>query len=42
MHITNELQKLLFILPLEIRQTLEQHQLLDNLIEVVLDLGRRP
>ena len=42
MHITNELRKLLFILPLEIRQTLEQHQLLDNLIEVVLDLGRRP
>ncbi|MBE9180399.1 AAA family ATPase [Oculatella sp. LEGE 06141] len=42
MQITNDLQKLLDILPPEIRQRLEQHPQRDNLIEVVLDLGRRP
>ncbi len=42
MPITDDLQKLLDILPLDIRQVLEQHQERDNLIEVVLDLGRRP
>ena len=42
MPITDDLQKLLDILPLDIRQVLEQHQERDNLIEVVMDLGRRP
>ncbi len=42
MSIKDELQKLLDILPQEIRQVLEQHPNLDNLIEVVMDLGRRP
>ncbi|MBW4637587.1 MAG: AAA family ATPase [Gloeocapsa sp. UFS-A4-WI-NPMV-4B04] len=39
---TDDLQKLLDIFPLDIRQVLEQHQERDNLIEVVMDLGRRP
>jgi stage III sporulation protein SpoIIIAA len=38
----DELQKLLDILPPELRQTLEQHPQRDGLIEVILDLGRRP
>ena len=42
MQLKEELQKLLDILPIEIRQVLEQHPLRDNLIEVVMDLGRRP
>src|SRR3712207_4257341 len=42
MQIKDESQKLLDILPLEIKQVLEQHPLRDNLIEVVMDLGRRP
>ncbi len=42
MRITNNLQKLLDILPQEIRLVLEQHPQRDNLIEVVMDLGRRP
>lgn len=42
MAITDDLQKLLDILPLDIRQVLEQHRQRDNLIEVVMDLGRRP
>ncbi len=42
MRFTQDLQKLLDILPLEIRFCLEQHPQRDNLIEVVLDLGRRP
>jgi stage III sporulation protein SpoIIIAA len=42
MQFTQDLQKLLDILPLEIRFCLEQHPQRDNLIEVVLDLGRRP
>jgi stage III sporulation protein SpoIIIAA len=42
MEFTQDLQKLLDILPLEIRFCLEQHPQRDNLIEVVLDLGRRP
>ncbi|WP_250125996.1 R3H domain-containing nucleic acid-binding protein [Chroococcidiopsis sp. CCMEE 29] len=42
MQITDDLQKLLDILPLEIRQVLDQHPSRDNLIEVVMDLGRRP
>jgi len=39
---TDDLQKLLDILPLEIRQALEYHPLRDNLVEVVMDLGRLP
>ena len=42
MPITEELQKLLNILPESIRVPLEQHPQIDNLIEVVLDLGRPP
>ena len=38
----DEQKKLLDILPLEIRQVLEQHPQRDSLIEVVMDLGRRP
>ena len=40
--INDELQKFLAILPREIRRVLEQHPQRDNLIEVVMDLGRRP
>ncbi|OKH22897.1 R3H domain-containing nucleic acid-binding protein [Chroogloeocystis siderophila] len=39
---TDDLQKLLDILPLEIRQALEYHPLRDSLVEVVMDLGRLP
>lgn len=39
---SDDLQKLLEILPVEIKQVLEQHPLVDSLIEVVMDLGRRP
>ncbi|WP_066380056.1 MULTISPECIES: R3H domain-containing nucleic acid-binding protein [unclassified Anabaena] len=39
---TDDLQKLLDILPLDLRQLLENHPQRDNLVEVVLDLGRRP
>ncbi len=42
MQITDDLQKLLDILPEEIRHTLEQHPKQNELIEVVLDLGRFP
>lgn len=42
MQITEDLQKLLDILPEDIRQILEQHPHRDNLIEVVMDLGRFP
>jgi stage III sporulation protein SpoIIIAA len=42
MQITDDLQKLLDILPEEIQQVLDQHPQHDNLIEVVMDLGRRP
>jgi len=40
--ITDDLDKLLGILPDSIRQYLEQHPLNNSLIEVVMDLGRRP
>ncbi|MFB2975532.1 R3H domain-containing nucleic acid-binding protein [Microseira sp. BLCC-F43] len=40
--ITDDLNKLLDILPAEIRQPLERHHLLNRLVEVVMDLGRRP
>lgn len=42
MRIKDEIQNLLDILPLDSRQVLEQHPERDNLIEVVMDLGRRP
>nr|WP_228061160.1 MULTISPECIES: R3H domain-containing nucleic acid-binding protein [unclassified Coleofasciculus] len=40
MQITDDLQKLLDILPGEIRLLVEQHPQRDSLIEVVMDLGR--
>lgn len=40
--ITDDLHKLLDILPAEIRLAVEQHPLKNTLVEVVLDLGRRP
>jgi stage III sporulation protein SpoIIIAA len=42
MQITDDLNKLLDILPNEIRLRLEQHPQQATLIEVVMDLGRRP
>jgi stage III sporulation protein SpoIIIAA len=42
MTITEDLQKLLDILPSDLRQVLENHPERDSLVEVVLDLGRRP
>ncbi len=42
MTITEDLQKLLDILPQDLRQVLENHPKRDILVEVILDLGRRP
>ncbi|MBW4600889.1 MAG: AAA family ATPase [Calothrix sp. FI2-JRJ7] len=42
MQITPDLKKLLAILPPDIRLMLENHVQLDNLVEVVMDVGRRP
>ncbi|MBW4508883.1 MAG: AAA family ATPase [Scytonematopsis contorta HA4267-MV1] len=42
MTITDDLQKLLDILPQDLRHLLESHPQRDSLVEVVLDLGRRP
>ena len=42
MHNTDDLQKLLEILPQEIQQQLKYHPQQDTLVEVVLDLGRLP
>ncbi|MDF5713556.1 MAG: AAA family ATPase [Rhizonema sp. NSF051] len=42
MTITDDLQKLLDILPQDLQQILETHPQRDSLVEVVLDLGRRP
>ncbi len=42
MQITDDLNRLLDIVPDEIRQPLEQHPQRNNLIEIVMDLGRRP
>ena len=39
---SDDLSKLLDILPAPIRERLEQHPHLDRLVEVVMDLGRRP
>ncbi len=38
----DDLNKLLDVLPAAIRERLQQHPYLDRLVEVVLDLGRRP
>ncbi|MGL5061689.1 MAG: R3H domain-containing nucleic acid-binding protein [Microcoleus sp.] len=42
MQITDDLNKLLDIVPDDIRRPIEQHPQRDNLIEIVMDLGRRP
>ena len=42
MQITDDLDKLLAILPLSIRESIEQHPQKSSLIEIVLDLGRKP
>ncbi|NJN87493.1 MAG: AAA family ATPase [Leptolyngbyaceae cyanobacterium SL_7_1] len=42
LQITDDLDQLLAILPGEIRQYLEQHPQRNQLVEVVMDLGRRP
>lgn len=42
MQVTDDLDKILGILPDSIRQTLEAHPQRNTLVEVVLDLGRRP
>ena len=42
MQITDDLDKLLEILPLKIKQPLEKHEQKSSLIEIVLDLGRKP
>ncbi len=42
MQITNDLHKMLEILPSEIRQRIEEHPQKDSLIEIVMDLGRMP
>ncbi|NJK68047.1 MAG: AAA family ATPase [Microcoleus sp. CSU_2_2] len=42
MQITDDLNKLLDIVPDEIRQPLEKHPQRNNLIEIVMDLGRLP
>ncbi|CAA7043102.1 unnamed protein product [Microthlaspi erraticum] len=41
-HSDDELRRLLAMVPEEIRRTLEEHPEISELIEVVLDLGRRP
>jgi stage III sporulation protein SpoIIIAA len=41
-HITDNLDVLLGVLPPQIRQAVEQQAALDELLEVVLDLGREP
>ncbi len=40
--VTDDLNQLLDMLPGEIRETLQNHPQRDRLVEVVLDLGRRP
>lgn len=42
MQITDDLDKLLEILPSNIKQPLENHPQKNSLIEIVLDLGRKP
>jgi stage III sporulation protein SpoIIIAA len=40
--VTDNLEQILAVLPLEIRQSLEAHGRMEELIEIVLDLGREP
>ncbi len=40
--VTDNLEQILNVLPLDIRQSLERQELLEDLIEIVLDLGREP
>lgn len=42
MQITDDLNRLLEVVPDEIRQNLQQHPQRDSLIEIVMDLGRLP
>jgi stage III sporulation protein SpoIIIAA len=42
MQITDDLRKLLDVIPENIRQSIELHPQRDSLIEIVMDLGRRP
>ena len=42
MQVTDDLDKLLDILPLKIKQPLTNHEQQSSLIEIVLDLGRKP
>lgn len=42
MQITDDLHKLLEIFPLDIRKAIEDHPQKDSLIEIVMDLGRKP
>ncbi len=42
MQITDDLRKLLDVVPDNIRQNIELHPQRDSLIEIVMDLGRRP
>lgn len=42
MQVTDDLHKLLMIIPEPLRVKLEGHSQLDNLIEIVMDLGRLP
>ena len=42
MQVTDDLDKLLEILPLKIRQPIEKHEHKSSLIEIILDLGRKP
>ncbi len=41
-HITDDLEKLLELLPLEVQETLSNPQSHEDLLEIVLDLGRLP
>lgn len=40
--ITDDLDLLMVVLPPHIREPLEQHMQVDNLLEIILDLGREP
>ena len=42
MHITDDLYRLLEIVPDQIRRPLQEHQERNHLIEIVMDLGRLP
>ena len=42
MNLTNDFEKLIENLPFFLQQTLRKHRYQDQMIEIVLDLGRRP